>query len=124
MATEVTFQVSWHEFNAIMKLGGSTGYGGDWTSYALKRAPDLRAILGDRRAAELVVHIESGAVVQLVPTPGSRVSQTKMPSVAKTLPSPPPTVSDEEVPTKVEKLPPLPFPPSTSRIPPKDDQDE
>lgn len=121
MAVEVTFQVSWHEFNAIMKLGGSTGYGGDWTSYALQRAPNLKAILGDKRAAELVVHIESGAVIQLVPTPGSRVSQVKQP---RTIPGPPPSFSSEEVPTKVDRLPPLPFPPSTSRIPPKDDQDE
>ena len=119
MSLEVSFSVSWQEFNAIMKLGGSSGHGSDWTTYALKNLPALKAILGESRGAELAVHIETGAIVALVPVRGSRTSQVRQPRPAETIPGPPPAFDTEEVPTKVERMPPLPFPPPLSRAPPR-----
>lgn len=107
MATEAEFKVTWEEFHSILRLGGDAG--SHWASHALKNAKRLANILGDKRAAELIVLIESHSQVLLAPMAGSRVSQSRQPKPA---PSPPPTFS---APPSI----PLPFPPPLSRAPPK-----
>jgi hypothetical protein len=94
---EAEFQVTWEEFHSILRLGGDAG--SLWASHALKNAKRLANILGDRRAAELVVLLETHSNVLLVPISGSRVSQTQQPKPA------PPAI-------------PLPFPPPLNRAPP------
>jgi hypothetical protein len=98
VATEAEFKVTWEEFHSILRLGGDAGW--HWVPSALRETKRLANILGDQRAAELVVLLETHSNVLLVPTPGSRVSQTRQPKPA------PPSI-------------PLPFPPPLSRAPPK-----
>jgi hypothetical protein len=111
MATEAEFRVTWEEFHAILRIGGDAG--SHWAAHALKNAKRLANILGDKRAAELIVLIESHSQVLLAPMAGSRVSQSRQP---KTVPSPPPSFPS---PLSVPQSVPLPFPPPLSRAPPK-----
>ena len=105
---EAEFQVTWEEFHSILRLGGDAG--SHWAAHALKNAKRLANILGDKRAAELVVLIESHSQVLLAPVPGSRVSQSRQSTPVRRTPIPPSFDANEPVN--------LPLPPGPHEVPP------